>query len=185
MRIIAGIAKGHLLKAPKGFITRPTTDRIREALFNILYSRVLDAEVLDLFAGTGALGIEALSRGAARADFVERCLPAFKCIKHNLAKTKLQTFARVIYGDAFSFLNKCALAYDLIFIDPPYQQNLAEQALQIVAQNAILKPDGIAIAETGKAENLPEQIGELRCVRQVRYGDTLLWFYHLAKEEEK
>lgn len=185
MRVIAGMAKGHSLKAPKGNKTRPTSDRIREALFNILQNVVHDASILDLFAGTGALGIEALSRGAKRATFVESWSAAYQCIISNLAATKLTEFAEVVHDDAFAFLNSCQDKYDIIFIDPPYQKNFAEEALKTIGQKSLLTADGLVVVETSKDENLPPVLSTLINYRQNRYGDTVLWFYRSAEDKEE
>ncbi|MDS1029899.1 16S rRNA (guanine(966)-N(2))-methyltransferase RsmD [Bacillota bacterium LX-D] len=185
MRIISGKAKGHPIVAPKGFDTRPTTDRVREAIFNIIQMHISGAEVLDLFAGTGALGIEALSRGAKKAFFVEKSLPALKCIEKNLLTTKLKDFAYILNSDAFFYLTNCKEKFDLIFLDPPYGHNLVERALEIISQRSILNSKAIIIAETSKSDNLPVSLKNIECYRQVRYGDTMIWFYYLAKGEEE
>lgn len=185
MRVIAGTAKGHSLKAPKGYKTRPTSDRIKEALFNILQGVVNGATVLDLFAGTGALGIEALSRGAQRVTFVEAWLPAYQCILSNLSATNLRDSAEVIHGDSLAFLNRCQEKYDIILIDPPYKKKLAEQALKAIALKSLLKANGLVVVETAKEEILPQTIINLKNFRQNRYGDTLLWFYCSTADKEE
>lgn len=180
MRIIAGMAKGHPLQAPKGLHTRPTSDRAREALFNILQSVLHDARVLDLYAGTGALGIESLSRGAGFATFVEQWKPAVKCIQYNLASTRLRVCAEIFQQDVFSFLDKCQSKYDLVFADPPYRHNLAEPTLAAICSNNVLNDEGIVIIETSKQEDLPEKVLDLENVRKARYGDTVIWIYKSA-----
>jgi len=177
MRIIAGKAKGHRIYAPKGLNTRPTTDRVRESLFNILQPIINGTEVLDLFAGTGALGIEALSRGAKHVDFVDCWLPAIKAIKRNLSLTKLESYASVFQEDSLNFIKKVGKKYDLIFLDPPYQTDLAIQALNLL--HTVLQDDGIIVVETSKLIEIPEQVGKFCTYRQSVYGDTRIWFYKL------
>ncbi|MGI6331970.1 MAG: 16S rRNA (guanine(966)-N(2))-methyltransferase RsmD [Zhaonellaceae bacterium] len=178
MRIISGKAKGHQIYAPKGFNTRPTSDRVRESLFNIIQPIIYDTNVLDLFAGTGALGIEALSRGAKHADFVEYWLPAVKIIRKNLNLTKLENQATVFYEDSIGFLKKSNSQYDLVFVDPPYNTDLALQALNSLQER--LKLDGTIIVETGHIIEMPGTVGELSVQRKKTYGDTAIWFYKYA-----
>ncbi|MGP1408590.1 16S rRNA (guanine(966)-N(2))-methyltransferase RsmD [Selenomonas sp.] len=184
MRIITGKARGCRLKTPKGEATRPTADRIKESLFNILGRRVEEACVLDLFAGTGALGLEALSRGAASALFVdERTTPL---IEENAAKTRLSARAEIVRGDALRVLARLGAlgrSFDLIFCDPPYQRGFWEKALSSVDREGLLAPDGCMIVEHGTDEEELPALKELRCVREESYGKTtrLRFFVRTAK----
>lgn len=187
MRIITGTARGCRLKTPKGEATRPTADRIKESLFNILGRRVEEARVLDLFAGTGALGLEALSRGAASALFVDERTASL--IEENAAKTRLLEHAEVVRADALRVLARLGAlgrSFDLIFCDPPYRRGLWEKALSSVDRGGLLTPDGCMIVEHGTEEALPA-LQNLRCVREEIYGRTtqLRFFTRAAKGEEE
>jgi 16S rRNA (guanine966-N2)-methyltransferase len=171
VRVIAGAYGGRTLKAPKGDATRPTSDRVREALFSILGDRVQDARVLDLFAGSGALGLEALSRGAQSVTFVDDDRAAIAAIKANLAALKAR--AEVRQSDALRFLSG-ALQYDLIFLDPPYR--LAERLAPPLSEAlpAALAPGAVAVAESDRRAPLAL---ELPLNDERRYGDTLIRIY--------
>lgn len=185
MRVIAGQAGGMRLKAPGGTTTRPTSDRVKEALFSILESadRLQDATVLDLFAGTGSLGIEALSRGAHHVVFVEKNRQAAESLQSNLAHTRLSTRATVIINDCMHSVEHLARRnekYDLILLDPPYQAGMYLKMIDF-AGSTILAPEGMLVAETAARESLPEQIGP--CIRTDRriYGDTAIEFYQMER----
>ncbi|MCX7747106.1 MAG: 16S rRNA (guanine(966)-N(2))-methyltransferase RsmD [Clostridia bacterium] len=180
LRVIAGSAKGHKLKTPKGDLTRPTSDRVKESLFNIIAGFLAEAEVLDLFAGSGSLGIEALSRGAALCVFVDKRSECLAIIKENLVHTKMIERARTLSGDAMEVLRRLSgegSRFDIIFLDPPYRKNLIEEALNIIEKNDIMKPGGIVVAERDKEDKIPESVGAVRLVRDQQYGDTVLSFY--------
>ncbi|MGI6576255.1 MAG: 16S rRNA (guanine(966)-N(2))-methyltransferase RsmD [bacterium] len=187
MRVIAGLAKGRLLCCPKGKTIRPTSDRVKEALFNIIINWVDGAQVLDLFAGTGSLGIEALSRGARQAIFVDRDQESIKLIKKNLERTGLLAQAIVYRKDALVFLQYIARkgnVFDLIFSDPPYGKVLANRIIQLVAGGSLLHSAGLLIVEHSPRESLPAQIMNLGLWQQRSYGDTVLSFYRCASGEE-
>lgn len=181
MRVIAGSCRGRRLAAFKGHDVRPTPDRIREALFSILQSKLgsfSELRVLDLFAGSGALAIEALSRGAASACLVEKASAAAKVIHENLDNCQLSSQAELIVRDAWqTLLGFSAESFDLLFIDPPYGQGLAERALIEVDRLNLLTVDGIIYAETEAGETLPESIGNLKRIDQRRYGTIMISFY--------
>lgn len=180
MRVIAGEAKGRRLVAPKGLATRPTADRVREALFDILGPRVAGAEVLDLFAGSGAVGIEALSRRAARAVFVERDRAAVAALRQNLVRLGLEPRARVLVRDveaALSELVRRGARFDLVFLDPPYAGDLAARILAVLGKGAPLAPGGLVIAQHRTKSALPEIEGRLRRLRTRRFGETSLTFF--------
>ena len=182
VRVIAGCARGIPLKAPKGMHTRPTSDRIKEALFNIIGPRVIDSVFLDLFAGTGGIGIEALSRGASNAFFIEKDTKALDIIKNNLLNTKLEDFGEVYRTDMEVMLHNLGnegRKFDIIFLDPPYLQEYEERVLHKISMYSLLNARGIVIVESSKRTVLPEVVQNLKLYRQKRYGDTLLTFYSL------
>ena len=178
MRVTSGTAKGTHLRAPRAGV-RPTSDRVKEALFNALAPRLADARVLDLFAGTGALGIEALSRGAARAVFIERDPRTVGAIRRNLAAAHVDDRAEVRRGSvpaALDGLEREGAAFDLIVLDPPYGQELPARTLRRLADSPLLASGGTIAAE-GHWRDDPGEIPGLRRVRDARYGETGLWFY--------
>lgn len=181
MRVIAGRERGRKLLCPAGLQIRPTADRVKEALFNILQGRITGARVLDLFAGTGSLGIEALSRGASYATFVDNHPASLATIRANLKQCRFSAEAQVIKSDAVAFLAGGVYPYgpyDLIFADPPYRQNFAEAVLEKITP-AVLALDGILTLEHARDEEVPERAGKVLRVRCERYGDTVLSFYRL------
>jgi 16S rRNA (guanine966-N2)-methyltransferase len=175
MRVIAGQLRGRRLTAPKGQATRPTSDRVREALFSILGSRVAGARVLDLYAGSGALGIEALSRGAAAATLVDDAAAAVRAITANLEGVE---GAEVVRRDARAFLRTArdeARQYDLVFLDPPYRQALAVGRLLAEPLTAVLARDGLVVSESDR--RTPLDLPTLTLDDERRYGDTLIRFH--------
>ncbi|MGH3008667.1 MAG: 16S rRNA (guanine(966)-N(2))-methyltransferase RsmD [Gaiellaceae bacterium] len=179
MRVIAGSRKGHTLVAPRGQDTRPTSDRVRENVFNLV-GPLDDARVLDLFAGSGALGIEALSRGAASAVFVERDPDAIKAIERNLDKLRL-TGARVVRGDALFTIAQEAMAgakYDLVLVDPPYGMLTEIQPKLARHLPALLTPDGLLVVETD-VRSEPELPLPVRTSR--KYGQTRVTLYEAPR----
>jgi 16S rRNA (guanine(966)-N(2))-methyltransferase RsmD len=173
MRIISGTAKGLKLKTPKGFSTRPTADRIKESVFNILNGLIDFSEVknvLDIFAGTGALGLESLSRGANSAVFID--FATADLISDNIQHGKFQN-CKVLRGDFSKMLKKLACQnckFDLIFSDPPYKKNLAEASINLVADLNLLTDNGLMIVEYGADESLNSE--KLNCIRKINYGHT-------------
>src|SRR5574344_1343880 len=147
MRVITGSARGRRLNELKGTQTRPTTDKVKESIFNCIQFDVEDARVLDLFAGTGQLGIEALSRGAQSAVFVDRRTDAVKLIRENLALCRLSDRAQGVCGDSMGYLSSLRTKFDIVFLDPPYAEDLLERALPHIARFDILSPHGIIVAE--------------------------------------
>jgi len=176
MRIISGKYKGRIIKMPKGI--RPTQDKVRKALFDILGS-MEGLAFLELFAGSGAVGLEALSQGASEAVFVEKDRRCIEEIKQNLSVLAFWR-SRVLALDvlvAIERLNKASEKFDIIFLDPPYYQDLVKKTLQTLSGYDILAPNGFVIVQHFKKDNLPEALGDLRLFKQARYGDTLLSFY--------
>ena len=170
LRVITGSARGRRLRELEGQDTRPTTDRVKEGLFSAIQFDIHDRRVLDLFAGTGQLGIECLSRGAASAVFVDRSPKAAALVRDNLRATDLQERATVTQADALDFLSRAPGRFDLIFLDPPYASNLLEEAIKRIAAFDILHPRGIMIAEYPCAKPFPPLPPPLRTGRTYRYG---------------
>lgn len=178
MRVIAGSAKGIQLQAVPGSGTRPISDRVKEAVFNILGDAVIDSYVLDLFAGTGSVGIEALSRGAERAVFVEKHPKAIVTIRANLRRTRLEARARTERADVFTFLSGDPTPFDLIYIAPPQYQGLWKKTLlALEASPSWLYPDGLVIVQIFPKELEPLDLATLQLTGQRQYGSTLLCFY--------
>ena len=178
MRVISGSAKGIQLQAVPGSGTRPISDRVKEAVFNILGDSIVESRVLDLFAGTGSVGIEALSRGAEKAVFVEKHSKAIATIRANLRRTAVQAEARVVRADVFKFLAGTPQPFDLIYIAPPQYQGLWSKALMALdAAPEWLDPMGLAIVQIFPKEIEPLSLASLRLSEQRKYGSTLLCFY--------
>jgi 16S rRNA (guanine(966)-N(2))-methyltransferase RsmD len=184
MRVIAGSAKGTPLQAVPGSGTRPISDRVKESVFNILGSWIVDAYVLDLFAGTGSVGIEALSRGAAQATFVEKRARAAAVIRGNLERTRLKEYARIFQGDVFKFLEGEPEPFDLIYVAPPQYQGLwSKTLLALEAQPGWLAPGGLVIVQIFPKEFEPLVLPTLEVTDERRYGSTLLCFYERAAKQ--
>lgn len=170
MRVVSGSARGKQLQPVPGMETRPTTDRVKESIFNIIQMQVREARILDLFAGTGQLGIEALSRGAAHADFVEKDRAAIAVIRKNLQSAQVKERASVHHSDFMQYLSTCASqSVDLLFLDPPYGGQLLEDALFQIERFDILSPDGIIICESAVED---EWTCAYSRAREYRYGAT-------------
>ena len=177
MRVITGRAKGVSLATPNGALTRPTSDRVKEALFSIVQFELPGASVLDLFGGTGQLGIEALSRGAASAVFVDCREDACKLIQENLKRTKLQQEAKVVRCDYLEYLKRCNERFDIIILDPPYAEVFLENALKMITEIDILQSGGIIIAERPLGKELPWDFDGFTRSRDYKYGNTLITLY--------
>lgn len=174
MRVITGMARGRKLKEPAGLDIRPTTDQVKEAIFNICQFDVEGRRALDLFGGTGQLGIEAKSRGAAQVDIVDAARDSLRLIKENVELTGLDI--RVLQADALSYLRGCG-QYDLIFLDPPYDSGFAEKALDAIKTFDILSEGGIIICETRAETALQELAPPYAKRREYRYGKVKLTTY--------
>lgn len=174
MRVISGTARGRRLKELQGMETRPTTDKVKESLFNIIQFEIEGRRVLDLFGGTGQLGIEALSRGAAHCTFVDQRREAAALIRENLKATGLSQQAKVVQGDSLSFLSSCREKFDVLFLDPPYHTDLIDRALELAAKIDILSEHGIIICETMAQRQLPELNFPYQWGREYRYGQIKL-----------
>ena len=177
MRVITGTARGVQLKTPDGMTTRPTADRVKEALFSIIQFEIPGAKVLDLFGGTGQLGIEALSRGAKSAVFVDAGEPACKLIRENLKRTRLDGQASVVRSDYLQYLNRCREQFDIILLDPPYAEVFLENALKCITEIDILQSGGIIVAERPLGKDLPWNFDGFTRSKDYKYGKTMLTIY--------
>ena len=182
MRVITGTARGRKLKELSGMETRPTTDKVKESIFNIVQFDIEGRKVLDLFAGTGQLGIEALSRGAANGVFVDQRKEAAALVRENLKLTGLQERGRVVQGDALGFLSACREKFDLIFLDPPYQSELLDRALAAIAAIDILSKNGIIVCESAVEHAMPALQPPYEQGREYRYGKIKLTLYRRLPE---
>lgn len=180
MRVITGKARGIQLKTPEGMQTRPTADRVKEALFSIINFDIPGAKVLDLFGGTGQLGIEALSRGAASAVFVDAKEESCRLIRENLKRTKLEQDAKVVRSDYLDYLNRCREQYNIILLDPPYAEVFLENAIKRITEIDILQSDGIIVAERPLGKELPWEFEGYTRSKDYKYGKVLLTIYRKA-----
>ena len=195
VRIIAGSLRSRTLEAPVGLATRPTSDRLRETLFNVLAARIAGAAFLDLYAGSGAVGIEALSRGAARVEFVERAPAALKILRGNLERLGLRAGFRIHASAVGAFLRHAAAAskpeprekrerYEVVFLDPPYdaaEEYAATLGLLGGSALGLLAADAVVIAERRRKERLEDRYGALERTRLLEQGDAALSFYAVAR----
>lgn len=182
MRVIAGSARGRKLRSLRGLAMRPTQDRVREALFNIIGEAVIDSSFLDLYAGVGGVGIEALSRGAASVVFVENHPPAVEVIRNNLTACGFSSGFCVVKSDALRFIDGAARRaekFQIIYIDPPYRTPLLQRTLQKLGAAHIIAAGGLVVAEHASAEQLAEKYGDLLLQDLRRFGDTALSFFTL------
>ncbi len=180
MRITSGKFKSRIIRVPKAI--RPTLDNVRKSIFDILGANITGTKVLDLFAGSGALGLEALSRGADSCIFVDNSRSSVKAIKDNLEALGLSANEDIVIvaADAIRAISKFAKSgekFDLIFLDPPYYKSLAKKSLFLLGSYDILTKSGVVIVEHSKHDEVPNSFGELELYRSVRYGDTQISFY--------
>lgn len=177
MRIIAGEMRGRQLKAVEGMQTRPTSDKVKGAIFNVLGNKVLDARVLDLFAGTGNLAIEALSRGSRQAVLVEKSRTAHQVIRENIERAGASHKVKLLLMDAFKYLKKYPHeVFDLVFLDPPYRQELVSKSILALREYPFLTSEGVIIAETARDEELSDDIYPYEIRKTSEYGDTKVWY---------
>lgn len=180
MRVITGKARGVVLKTPDGLATRPTTDRVKEALFSIIQFEIPGGKVLDLFGGTGQLGIEALSRGASSAVFVDASDVACKLIQENLKRTKLTDNAKVVRSDYLEYLRRCREKFDIILLDPPYAEVFLENSLNFISEIDILQTNGIIVTERPLGKELPWDYPGFTRSKDYKYGNTLITLFRKA-----
>ncbi len=177
MRVITGKARGVQLKTPEGLQTRPTSDRVKEALFSIIHFDVPGARVLDLFGGTGQLGIEALSRGAKSAVFVDAGDKPCALIKENLRRCKMEKDGKVVRADYLDYLNRCRETFDIVLLDPPYAEVFLENALKKLTEIDILESGAIIVAERPLGKELPWDFPGFTRSKDYKYGKTLITMY--------
>ena len=177
MRVITGKARGISLKTPDGMLTRPTSDRVKEALFSIIQFDIPGAKVLDLFSGTGQLGIEAISRGASSAVFVDAREDACKLIRENLRRTHMESEGKVVRSDYLDYLRRCQDKFRIIFLDPPYAEVFLENALKCITEIDILQSGGIIVAERPLGKDLPWDFEGYTRSKDYKYGKVLLTIY--------
>lgn len=186
MRVIAGKYKGRKLFSPEDSSVRPTTDKVKEACFSILTNELYDARVLDLFAGSGGLGIEALSRGASYCLFADASRKSLSLVKQNLDHCKVEEATRLAAGDYRKVLGSLAgriedgleEPFDIILLDPPYDAGFLEEVLRLISEGGILAPEGTIIAEHRKQIEMPEEIFGFTKVKERRYGVVKLSIYN-------
>jgi len=183
MRVIAGTARGVSLKTPDGLATRPTADRVKEAVFSILHFDIPGAVVLDLFGGTGQLGIEAISRGASYCDFVDESASACSIIRENLKRTKFETKGTVVRSDYKAFLNRARKKYDIILLDPPYANDFLENSLKLISEIDILQSGGIIVTERPLEKELLLEFAGYSRSKDYKYGKTLITLYRRDAEQ--
>jgi 16S rRNA (guanine966-N2)-methyltransferase len=182
VRVVAGTVKGHRLQAPRGMETRPTSDKVREAIFSILAGRFVGEKVLDLFAGTGALGIEALSRGAVEAVFVERRPPACQIIRANLEHTKLDTKARVLCAPVERTVGAFDEPFGLVLLDPPYAYPGLDGIMTMVSGARVIGDETVVVFEHSPRFAVADRYGGLHLWRQKVYGDTAVSIFVVREE---
>ncbi len=183
MRVITGTARGRKLKTLPGLDVRPTTDQVKEAIFSTIQFEVEGAFFLDLFAGSGQMGIEALSRGARFCVFVDSSRQAQDVVRDNLASTGFAKQARVAAMDSLGYLSTAAERFDIAFLDPPYNQGLIPKALPLLVPK--MTPGGVILCEHQKGEELPEQVGDFKVYRTYRYGKVMVTAYRRPNQEDE
>ncbi|MDS0524930.1 16S rRNA (guanine(966)-N(2))-methyltransferase RsmD [Clostridium sp. SHJSY1] len=180
MRIIAGKAKGRKLISPATMETRPTLDRVKEAMFSSVQGYLQDAVVVDVFAGTGSLGLEAASRGAKEVYLIDKSSVTFPLLKQNVESLKFNDFCTPLNMDSYEalkMLSRNGKKFDIIFIDPPYCKEMIPEAMKIVKENDMLNKDGIIVTKIDSIEEIYEGYEDLRLVKNKKYGNTTVCFY--------
>lgn len=184
MRIITGIAKGRIIKAPEGLNTRPTSDRVKESIFNIISKKIYGARVLDLFSGTGNLGLEAISRGAEVCTFVENNNLTYKTLSLNIENLGFVSNSELYKGDAFDVLGKLGAdnkKYDIIFLDPPYSLGLVESSIKKISALLLLDKKGIIISECDEKDIISDNIFDIKIYRTEKYGRAKIYFWKMEE----
>lgn len=182
MRVITGTARGMKLRTLEGTDVRPTTDQVKESIFSIIQFEVENARVLDLFAGCGQLGIEALSRGAHSVTFVDNSRASVNIVKENLEHTKLSKNTIVKNEDSIGFLQMTRDTFDIAFLDPPYGKGLIEKALPLLVPK--MAHSGVIVCETASTESLPGEVGDFSIYREYKYGKIKLTIYRALEETD-
>ena len=184
MRVITGTARGVPLKAPKGMDTRPTMDQVKEGIFSAIQFEIEGRTALDLFAGSGQLGIEALSRGASRAVFVDERAEALAVVRENLRRTHLTEKAEIVRGDYLTYLSGCKKRFRLIFLDPPYAEKYLENAIKRISEIDILAEGGIIVSERPADKPLADDFSGLVRSKDYIYGKTAITLFRREKDME-
>ncbi len=183
MRIIAGDFKGRRLYTPKDSKIRPTTDKVKESIFSMTAAHLEDAVVIDLFSGTGNLGLEALSRGAVRCYFGDKSRDSMDLTRQNIAHCRQKDRAVTILGDYEYVLKRIPEKADLIFLDPPYKEGLIQNCFQLISELSLLSEDGIIVAEHGSKEPLGDSIVDFKKIKEKTYGTISVSIYSIDLEE--
>ena len=184
MRVISGKVRGLKLDTPKNLDVRPTTDRVKESLFNIINPYIRESNILDLFAGTGSLGIECLSRGAKNCVFVDKSKESIGIVKSNIKKARVEnesTILNIDFKDAVKRLSVQKQKFDVIFMDPPYYENMFIDCLKSIDELNLLKEDGLIVVEHDTNDLFDDNIGRLYKSREKKYGNTTITFYKLEE----
>lgn len=177
MKVLSGTIKGRKLVSPPGLELRPTPNKVRAALYDILARKILDASFLDLYAGTGAIGIEALSRGAKLSCFVESNQKHLRCLKKNIAQCSFATSSFVFGTSVFDFLTSSKQVFDIVFLDPPYSSDEIEKILPRLILGDMIAENGLIVVEHFHKKDLSKKIGDTDLLKFYRYGETVLSFY--------
>lgn len=188
MRIITGIAKGRKIKAPSGMDTRPTLDRVKESIFDILACKIEGKNILDLFAGTGNLGLEAISRGANKCIFVENNRDTYKILQENVTSLGFQKECELYNRDSFAslkFFHNNNNTFDIIFLDPPYGKGYIEKAISAIDGEDLLNDDGIIVCEYDEKDLIPDTVGKIRSYRTEKYGRVKISFLTQGGDHDK
>lgn len=183
MRVITGSARGRRLLSPEGYDVRPTTDKVKESIFNIIQFDIDGAVVLDLFAGSGQLGIEALSRGADRCFFVDSSRKSLETVKANIDLCRFSQQSKTVLSDSFTFLKTTDECFDIVFLDPPYNKKLCDKALELLPE--VLDDDATVICETQINEVLPLRSGQLLLVKEYNYSSIKLSVYRVDRNSQE
>jgi 16S rRNA (guanine966-N2)-methyltransferase len=177
MRIITGIYRGRRLASPRDLSVRPTSDRVKEAIFSMIEGDIPEAVVLDLFAGTGSLGLEALSRGAKHCYFIDNDRESVRLIKTNIAHCKAEDESTIMVGDFNYAITKVKEPVGLAFLDPPYETKLLDQALLKISEEGFMVPGGLVVTEHGPKKVMPDNIGKLEKIKEKKYGQVFVTVY--------
>lgn len=185
MRVITGDFRGRKLESPPGINTRPTSDKVKEAIFNILMNDIDGKIYIDLFAGSGSLGIEALSRGAKSCIFCDSSREAIAFIRKNIEACKAEAISKIVWGDYKKALGSLREAADVFLLDPPYDSNYYEEVLESISDRKLISQDGVIVCEHDIKREMPQQIGSLRLYQQKKYGRIGVTIYRNGEEENE
>ena len=180
MRVISGVSKGKRLMAPKGLETRPTTDRVKESIFSMINNYIIESNILDLFSGTGSLGIEAISRGANYGYFVDNNKNSIKVINENIKTTGFEEKSEVLWSDTLNVIKQLGengKKVNIIFMDPPYLKDLIVPCIEAIESERLLDDEGIIVVEHDIKDSIPDVIGSLKKIKEKKYGNTRISIY--------